>query len=380
MTNLRKAIDAMGNEAALAQAVNDSMPPFGTQTPVQEEVTPEIGHGHLVFALGIVRACKDSERAGRITVDAPCFEGPQDCDYVSPIAGAGYGFFAVPGIGATVLIGKTPFTDPPNQNFWFGCMYAAGQREIPGVQSQPYSLEHGPLHLVKNEVMDNGEPIPNDPTVSYGVPNESDIYRDDNLPGSFVLKHPAGHSISLTDKRTSDREENEIKLKTAGNKRLIMSDAPAAAGGETILLQDENGNGIRIASQGDDITGVSQDSIATHAGGDITTYSEKGSMSQIISPHSKGDFTIANAGMGNVAITSNNGSLSVSAQTTLTLVCGACSIVMDRDTMTIEAPQLLIKGSTGDVTMQGVTLLDHRHYGKCTGGLVPTTVGRMLTE
>ena len=36
MTNLRKAIDAMGDEATLARAMLDSMAPFGTETPVQE--------------------------------------------------------------------------------------------------------------------------------------------------------------------------------------------------------------------------------------------------------------------------------------------------------------------------------------------------------
>ena len=96
-------------------------------TPEQAEVmdfSPKVSF----FALGTVTRCMDDEHAGRIEVDSPAFpEGPEQCDYLSPIGGAGYGFFAVPGIGATVLVGCVPYADPPNRYFWMGCLYAAGQ-------------------------------------------------------------------------------------------------------------------------------------------------------------------------------------------------------------------------------------------------------------
>ena len=142
MTNLDRAIKAAGSQAALARTVLDSMPsPFSSDTPVQEEVASEITRGNGFLALGTVTQTLDEQRAGRIMVKSAAFpEGPQSCDYISPIAGAGYGFFAVPGIGATVLVAKTEFADPPSQNFWLGCLYATGQRQVHGLKAQPYTF------------------------------------------------------------------------------------------------------------------------------------------------------------------------------------------------------------------------------------------------
>jgi len=374
MTNLRKAIDAMGDEASLARAMLDSMAPFGNETPVQEEVSAEISHGHGFFALGIVRQCLDQQRAGRILVDSPAFpDGPQSCDYVSPIAGAGYGFFAVPGIGATVLIGKTPYADPPHQNFWFGCLYATGQKELPGQKTQPYVLGQA-KQMTKNEVLDNGEPIPSEPGVSYGVPNESDVYQDNDLPDSFVLKHPAGHSISLTDKNTPERQKNEIKLKTAGNKRVIMSDAPAPAGGENILMIDENDNQIRISSIGDG-NEIGDDSILSKCKGDYEATTVEGGMDFTISKESRGDFDIDNAGSGDINVTSHQGTIHLTSQSRIVLqVANGSRIIMDKNNITIDANVINVKSNGGDVSIAGNTLLTHVHRERGDGN--NTSVGR----
>ena len=350
-------IEAAGGLADYARNMLVSMLPFGDETPIQAEVTSITSQRHGFFALGTVVQTLDEQRAGRIRVVSPAFpEGAQTCDYVSPIAGAGYGFFAVPGIGATVLVARVAADDPPSQNIWMGCLYAPGQADLPDTKTQPYILGEA-SQLPKNEVMDNGEAPPNDPTVSYGVPNESDVYRDNDLPDSFVLKHPKGHSISLTDKNTSERQINEVKLKTGGNKRLIMSDAPAPAGGESITLIDENSNQIKITSEGHG--NIPDDSIITQAGGDIMSTTKKGAVDHIISKESDKDFSIDNLGKGNIDITSHNGTMTLEAAKQITLKCGSCSITMTPNSINIIGP-------TGDVVIEQTSLNKHTH---------PTMVG-----
>jgi len=350
VTELQKAIDAMGNESQLAQAllsVFQNSTTLGDQTPVQEEITSQTGTGSSFFALGTVTQTLDGQKSGRIKVKSVAFpDGPQDCDYVSPIGGAGYGFFAVPGIGATVLIGKTPFSDPPNQNFWFGCLYAAGQRDLPNTKTQPYILGDE-TQLPKNEVMDNGEPAPTDPEVGYGVPNESDVYRDNNLPDSFVLKHPKGHSLTMSDKNTSERQINEIKLKSGGNKRVILSDSPAGAGGGNILLIDENHNQVRITSEG--YKGITDNSIITSVGGNVEVDTKSGSMSHTISNESIHNFSIDNLGSGNVDLTAHNGHITLNAESGISLLCGSCSIEISPDKITINGPTVQMTGNQLDL-------------------------------
>mgnify|MGYP003629529853 FL=1 len=365
--DLQNLIDDAGGVQKYARSVLENFFNHADDTPSQEEVSAESSvAGFPGLAFGVVTQCLDSQKSGRIKVQSKAFpKGPQTCDYVTPIGGAGYGFFAVPGIGSVVLVGKNPYNDSYAKHFWLGCLYAAGQREIPGVKSQPYVLGE-PTALPKNEIMDNGEPIPDDPTVSYGVPNEGDVYQDNDLPDSFVFKHPAGHSMSLTDKNTPERQINEIKLKSAGNKRLIISDAPAPAGGESITLIDENENQVKITSVGYDK--VPDNSIITHAGGDIQTYTKEGGIDQTISELSEGNFTVENAGKGDIDISSNNGHIVLKAETSITLECGGSTITLSPTGIDINTHTLNIKGGTGDVDIQGVTLLKHRHPVPHPGG------------
>lgn len=351
---LKDAIKEMGGESALAEAMLEAMGRGDDVTPVQQEVasedTPKTGY----LALGIVRSCEDSERAGRIVVESAAFpQGPQPCDYVSPIGGAGYGFFAVPGIGATVLIGRTEFTDPPNQNFWFGCLYAPGQRQQKGMKAQPY-IKGDSSQLVSNEIPDSSESMDDTPIVSYGVPNEADVYADNNLPDSFVLKHPGGHSISLTDKNTSERQVQEIKLKSAGNKRILLNDAPLV---ENIQLIDENQNSITITSDGADL----QDSIEVQAGQNIFVNAIEGEISNIIGKESKGNYSITNQGKGDIVVDSSN-NITLEANTSITLQCGTSKITLSPTGIVIDAPTISIRGASGDVNVQGISLTTHRHF------------------
>ena len=358
--DLQALIEDAGGLQKYARSVLDGFFSHADATPTQEEVSAETTvTGFRGLGFGLVTQCMDTQKSGRIKVQSDVFpEGPQTCDYVSPIAGAGYGLFAVPGIGSVVLVGKNPYNDDHPNNFWLGCLYAAGQREIPGAKSQPYVLGDA-KQLIKSEVKDSGEPTGDGPTVSFGVPNEADVYKDNDLPDSFILKHPAGHSVTLENKNTPERQINEIKLKTAGNKRLIMSDAPADSGGEVIHLIDENDNQIKITSIGKEAS--QNDSIVTRAIGHIETTSEEGQQQHIVGKESTSDYSITNAGKGNITITCNNGEMVLDAAKSITLRCGGSTITLTPTGIDINTNTLNIKGGTGDVDVAGVTLRKHRH-------------------
>jgi hypothetical protein len=362
---LQDEISAAGGVASYAKDLLNKMRLYGEETPVQEEVTQESAPVPATgLAFGMVTQCLDEERAGRIKVQSLKFgKEPQTCDYVSPIAGAGYGLFAVPGIGSVVLVGENPYSDTHAKYFWLGCLYAPGQREVPGLKSQPYIFGKGhEAQMVKTEVDDDGKPLPNNPTVSFGVPNEGSVYQDNDLPDSFVLKHPAGHSISLTDKNSPERKTNEIKIKSAQNKRLILSDAPAeGSGGERITLSDENGNSICIATEAAkaEKPPLTADSINTFAKGNINVDSVEGHIDHTISKKSQGDYIISNAGTGNIDIGADNGHVIIDAKAGITLTCGSCSIKMTPNSINITGP-------TGDVVIDSTSLNKHTH---------PTMVG-----
>ena len=322
------------------------------ETSVQGEITASRLANGCALAFGVVVECEDPSKSGKIKVLSQLFgDKAVQCDYVSPIGGAGYGLVAVPGIGATVLVGNSPFSDPPCNAFWMGVLYAPGQEDLPSIRSQPYKNE------IKSraEVKDNGR-VP-DAVVSHGIPNMDEVYQDNNLPDSFVLKHPAGHSISLSEKSTEERTINEIKLKTAGNKRMIMSDAPPSAGGESILLVDENRNLIKITSLSDD----NPDSVVTEAGKNIETTSFEGNIEHVIGPRSSGNYTIQNVGTGNISIDSNQGNITLDAAKSITLKCGNSTITITPNGINIDAANLNITGSNGDVSVRGTTLRTHRH-------------------
>ena len=374
MAPIRDEIQEAGGYAAYGALLLERMKTFREETPVQEEVAAQsigVAPGLGGLAFGTVVQCEDGDKAGRIKVQSKIFpEGPQTCDYVSPIAGAGYGLFAVPGVGAIVLVGKNPYNDSFPRYYWMGGLYGAGQREIPGMKSQPYKLGEETL-LTKNEIQDDGEAPLDEAQVSYGVPNEADIYRDNNLPDSFLLKHPAGHSITLSDKNTSERQINEIKVKTAGNKKLILSDAPAAVGGN-IRLIDENSNEVRITSIGE--TANDNNSIKTRAGGNIETMSVEGGVEHMIGSASKGHYTITNVGKGNIEISSNNGHINMVAATSFSITCGNSVLKMTPDGIDITTPVVNIIGD-GDVIAGGVSLVKHVHGGVLPGPSL-TTQGR----
>ena len=335
-------------------------------TPIQEEVASQSANKVPFLAFGRVTQCLDLEHAGRLVVDSPAFpHGPMACDYVSPIGGGGYGFFALPGIGATVLVGSVPFSDPPTKYFWMGCLYATAQEQSDTLKTQPYYVgPHDPngRQLSRTEVKDDDSgPTSDVVQATYGCPNSASTYGTNDLPDSYILKHPSGHVISMSDKR-ADVLVNEIKLKTAENKRIIMSDAPPAAGGECIQLVDENNNSIRITSQGNG-KGIGDNSIIAEAKQDIDLISKEGFIGHTVSSESKGNIELANAGTGDITLDALQGKVRIDADTSITLAVGGSTITISKSGIDISSSNITINGNSGDVVVATKSLVNHKHIG-----------------
>ena len=329
-------------------------------TPAQAEVL-EFGPKISFLAFGTVRKCLDDEHSGRLLVDCPAFpDGDEPCDYVSPIGGAGYGFFAIPGIGATVLVGSVPYSDPPNKFFWMGCLYAPGQEVQQDMKTQPYyrgKKDEQFNQITRTEILEDGDNMLKETESTYGCPNadHAEVYGSNDLPDSFILKHPGGHCISLTDKR-ADVEINEIKLKSAQNKRIVLSDARPDAGGERIQLIDENKNTICIRSEDPD----NRDSIYTYAQENIEVTSKKGKMEHLIQEGDR-DFSIDNKGSGDITVEAHQGEVVVKSPTKIRFECGGSYIELTPNKIEIKTTQMDQRSGFGDVLVQGVSLRNHYH-------------------
>jgi hypothetical protein len=340
-------------------------------TPIQEEIAAQIATKNSFLAFGVVEECLDLERAGRLRVRSSAFpRGVEVCDYVSPVAGGDYGLFAMPGIGATVLVGQTPFHDPPTGYFWLGCLYAAGSESCDTQKTQPYHTDESGKQLSRTVVKDDGSEVTNVLKVSYGVPDEEQVYGTNNLPDSFVLKHPCGHALFMTDKKAAQNEVKEIKLKSAENKRLILSDGPPSQGGDHIILCDESNNQIRITSNSNPkLKDITDNSIYMQAKGQIDAKSMAGGVALTVGPESEDDIDIQNTGKGNINIKAyGKGGTSVHVQApkeqgSIVLSCGESSIEINGDSITIKSPKVNIDGGLGDVNVNNISLTGHKHIG-----------------
>jgi hypothetical protein len=317
-----------------------------------------------ILFLGTVLNCKDADHAGKLLVDAKPFgDTPRWVHCTQPVAGAGYGMLAIPGIGATVVVAKNQVvSDPPCDYVWLGCVYVP-VTVARDVKSQPY--DRNAADLTYDEVPDDGSDVSDDRFErSYGTPNtggvDSNTYHDNNVPDTFIIKHPSGHLIAMTCKHVPGKHIDEIKFKTHGNKRIILSDAAPADGGEKIHLIDENDNQIKILSNDTD----NPDSCEGLFGKNIYWTSKEGEVHHFIEG-GKGDFTIENGGSGNVNIKVHKSHLKIStakntdivageevtitAQSRIILRCGTSTFTMDPSKI-----QMIVGGTVVTISPTGV--------------------------
>ena len=263
-----------------------------------------------------------------------------------------------------------------------GCLYTPGNESCDTIKTQHYIKEESGVQMARTVVKDNGEEVTHDLKVSYGTPDENSLYGTNHLPDTFVLKHPCGHTFVMTDKKSSQTIEKLIKIKTAENKRLIMSDGPPSAGGDNILLADENGNQLRItsnakATEAED-TGVTDNSIVLQSKGLQTLQSLNGGVMVSVGKLSSDDIEIANAGNGdiNIAAFGNDGSkVRIQApkqKGRIELSCGDSSIIISNEGIRINAPDISINGGGGDVNVNNISLTNHTHQERGKGNMTST--------
>tara|TARA_R100000458_G_scaffold13299_1_gene11107 strand:- start:11471 stop:12553 length:1083 start_codon:yes stop_codon:yes gene_type:complete len=330
-------------------------------TPIEEEIASQTANKIPWFGFGIVRGTQDTEHAGRLLVDVPGMpHGPQPCDYMSPVGGAGYGLFALPGIDSIVLVGQVPYADPPTKYFWMGCLYHGGQQEMLGQKTQPYYVgEKDPeaKQQVRQEV-DPARPAYNhsaDSEITYGCPNADTaaVYGSNDLPDSYVFKHPAGHMMIMSDKK-SDVVINEFKIKSALNKRIVLNDAPGE-GGDCIQIADENDNTIQIGNS----ENSNPNSILATAKGNVELTSQNGKIDLTVQNGSN-NIELDNMGTGDITIHAMGGATQIKAANEITLKCGSSSIKLSPDGITINAPNINMVGN-GDVRINNKSLPNHTH-------------------
>ena len=151
-----------------------------------------------------------------------------------------------------------------------------------------------------------------------------------------------------------------------------MSDAPPAAGGECIHIVDENKNQIKITSLATPTEVGGPDSIITHAGKNIESYTKEGHIEHVVGPQSELGYTINVAGKGDINVTCSQGEITLTAEKAITLKCGSSKLILTRNELLIDAPLVNIKGQMGEVDIAGHTLTKHIHVGD--GGPLPAPV------
>ena len=342
--------------AALSQAQTRN-----SSTPAQREASFGQTTPLPTFGFGTVKGCGDSAKGGQLLIQADIF-GPKavPCAYVSPVGGGGAGFFALPGIGATVLCANIPSTNPPVENVWMGCLYPEGQVIPESYITQPYSKTDKEVakFYTAEETPPRGAPV--GAAVGAGVPNQNVIYLDNNLPNSYVFQHPAGHSFRMTKKVTEQRNQNEIVMRSALGKRLVLSDAPANKGGNALQLLDENDNGLSIYAQSTAPT------VKIETDGDIVQKTKVGDITSTISADAK-DASIesTNAGRNShigVSSIGDSGTLNLTASKEIILQVGGSQIVITETGITINADKVNVTGGDGsDIELASVPFVDHTH-------------------
>lgn len=214
----------------------------------------DIGVGGMGEFLGKVYAARvqaatDTLHGGHLSVICDQVHGAEafTCKMASPFGGAGYGLFAVPGAGASVLI-----TEVQGEGWvWFSCLFnleveAGGTATVvdpkgSGSEAQKSEAEDPYAKLGREE----GDPM----QVTHGIPESFLAYQENNEPEQYIWKTPKGHKIVMFEKHTENCEEKHITIQSAGGKRIILDDADARTeiGTEPSMPTGQTGDRIIIA-------------------------------------------------------------------------------------------------------------------------------------
>ena len=166
--------------------------------------------------------------------------------------------------------------------------------------------------------------------------------------------------LRMTKKVTSQRNQNEIVMRSAMGKRLILSDAPAKNGGNALQLLDEDNNGLSIYTQSTAPT------VAVETQGDIIQTSKEGDISSTISAASKnGTISLTNGSQdGHIGVSSigGNNTITLTATQKIVLQVGATTLELSEDGLSINSPSVNINGGpNSDIVVDRTSLVNHTH-------------------
>jgi len=256
------------------------------------------------FIQGVVIDTSDPQQMGRVKVWCPAIDGDEDeyirdnipwASYVSPFAGqaydypagqagmstpgpVSYGFWAVPKVGATVIIGF--LYGDRNQRFYMGAFFPEhGNRSLPAGRNGP----NGPTSDTEDLIQPANASLQTQFQGNLQAPeaqtrgayerqvaqpltekNGAEGYQQDVKaagfdPQTYCLVTPGRHALIMQDNPTNGR----IRIKTAEGHQVILDDANeriyvSTAKGATWIELDQDGrvhvyagDSVSITSGGD---------------------------------------------------------------------------------------------------------------------------------
>lgn len=279
-----------------------------------------------------VNGVADAKKGGNIIVTCPEINGDKtfSVKMAAPFGGAGYGFFAVPGEGALVLITKTA-----HGWVWFSCVYEPtiepGGKPIitqPRGKGSEAQKREDEDHLAKRG-REEGDPMQR----TRGIPEGFLAYEGNQLPEQYIWKTPKGNKIIMSEKHTSENEEKHITIQTPGGKRIILDDAdprtevgtepsvPYHQTGDRIIIADgdeweEEGGPNRIWIQSTAGAAGVEDSIQVYARNSLFLEAREGNINMTVLDSDVEDahILITNLASGNLEIDIEEGDIAAAAK------------------------------------------------------------------
>jgi hypothetical protein len=272
------------------------------------------------FIEGVVRDTNDPQQMGRIKVWCPAVDGENQsleylpwATYVSPLAGqaydypagaegkpspgpVAYGFWAVPKVGATVIIGF--LYGDPNLRIYMGSYFPDhGNRSLPAGRNYPSGPQSDTIETIEPATSNMNVQFQGKLTASEALTRgvyerqvaqaltdkdgkegyQQGVVETGSLdPQTYCLVTPGHHALIMQDSPTNSR----VRIKTGSGNQVILDDANeriyvSTAKGQTWIELDQDGrvhvyaaDSIDISSGGDINIGA-KGSVNVQAGGNI---------------------------------------------------------------------------------------------------------------
>ena len=244
----------------------------------------------------------DPSRSGSLEVQHPELFGNEKTwvKCATPYGGFNSGIVHIPPPGTSVLVMRTLSQDIQSTYFWFAVVTDSSNSRL---EKYNYDAE---LHE-KGEQPDHA--------ASPSIPESEAVYKYNGIPEKFIWKSETGHKVELSEKIYNDLggnliQEDHILLESKTGKRILIDDGPGQDFSR-ILLDDSNGNFIKIQTDQDFHTG--ENSINVEAKGNVHITSKTGEIFINVEKGSNAPIEIRNYGSSSIDIKCDNQDVNVSA-------------------------------------------------------------------